>query len=241
MNSVNSNINILGGYKKLGSSPDLMTEIDSLSIERTVSSQKRYQKAMKEVFLHFEEEQLKALFMAAMESSVLSDEVKHRAMALQFYSNDNLFHLLFNQCFLPIFKSGRMSINKHDVIAFLDEQIQLSLINVDWSRETIDTVSRKYLTILKKLGFLDGKVKKTIKEPFTSFEFLIFFHFWLNAAGENSNVFKSACFPFLMLSKEKYQFLMKQPEIREKLDWQFTGDKFIVDYKISLGEYIHEL
>lgn len=238
---ISSNINILGGYENLSNLPAMLAQRDVFANERTLSSKKRYQKAIEEVFLSFNSVLLKRLFVGAMGTPKLNEDARLRIMALQFYSNDDLFHLLFNTCFLPIFKSGRMSINKHDVIAFLDEQIRNETIDVEWSRETIDTVSRKYLTVLKKLGFLDGKVKKTIKEPYVGTDFLIFFHHWLVATEENRNVFQSPFFPFLMLSKEKYHFLMKQPEVREKLDWHFTGEKFTVEPKMSLTEYINEL
>lgn len=238
---ISSNVNILGGYENLSNLPGMLAQRDVIANERTLSSKKRYNKAIEEVFLSFDVTSRKHLFMAAMASPGLNEDARLRVMALQFYSNDYLFRLLFSDCFLPIFKSGRMSINKYDVIAFLDEQIRSRRIDVEWARETIDTVSRKYLTVLKKLGFLDGTVKKQVKEPYTSVDFLIFFHYWLFASDESNNVFHSPYFPFLMLSKEKYQFLMKQPEIREKLDWHFTGDKFTVEPKMSLTEYINEL
>lgn len=238
---ISSNVNILGGYENLSNLPGMLAQRDVIANERTLSSKKRYNKAIEEVFLSFDVTSRKHLFMAAMASPGLNEDARLRVMALQFYSNDYLFRLLFRHCFLPIFKSGRMSINKHDVIAFLDEQIRNENIGVKWSRETIDTLSGKLLTLLKKLGFLEGKAKKTIKEPYVGTDFLIFFHYWLITAEENRNVFQTPFFPFLMLSKEKYHFLMKQPEIREKLDWHFTGDQFTVEPKMSLTEYINEL
>ncbi len=219
----------------------MLAQGDISANERTLSSKKRYYKAIEEVFLSFDGDSKKRLFNWAMSNPTLEEDAKLRVMALQFYSNDYLFRLLFNECFLPIFKSGRMSIVKHDIIAFLDDQIRGERIDVQWSRETIDTVSRKYLTVLKKLGFLDGRLKKTIKDPYIGAAFLIFFHYWLFASNEGNNVFQSEHFPFLMLSREKYQFLMKQPEIREQLDWHFTGDKYTVEPKTTVKQYINEL
>lgn len=241
MEKVTSNINILGGYENLSNLPGLLAEKDISANERTLSSQKRYKKAIEEVFLSFDSEPNEQLFFAAMASPVILEDTRLRVMALQFYANDYLFRLLFNKCFLPIFQSGRMSVSKHDIIAFLDDQIRTGQIDVNWTRETIDTVSRKYLTVLKKLGFLEGKVKKTISEPYSGDDFLVFFHFWISAAGENSNVFQSIYFPILMLSKEKYHFLMKKPQIREKMDWHFTGEKFTVEPKLTIKEYVNEL
>lgn len=241
MNKFTSNINILGGYLNLDNIPNILIKNDSFVNGRTLSSNKRYSEALNKTFFYFEFESHKRLLTTWISSSVIREEKKLRALALQFFANDLLFRLLFNECFLPIFESGRMGINKHDVIAFLDEQIRNGRVDVEWSRETIDTVSRKYLTVLKKLGFLEGKVKKTIKEPLVGTDFMIFFHYWLIATGENKNVFQSPFFPFLMLSREKYHFLMKQPEIRRNLDWHFTGDKFTVEPKVSLTEYVNEL
>ncbi|MCF7792304.1 MAG: DUF1819 family protein [Victivallales bacterium] len=237
---ISSNINILGGYKNFERIPELISDPDLYLTERTVSSQKKYIRAIKDTFLQFDSHSVKLLFEKAMKSS-FSDEIKMKILALQFYDADYLFQLLFLQCFLPVVKSGRVAITKHDIIAFLDELIRQGKIEIEWTRETIETVSRKFLTILKKLGFLDGKVKKTVKEPFTKTDFLIFFHYWLVAKNEVSNTITSSFFPLLLLSEEKYIFLMKQPEIREYINWEYTGDKFIIEPKLSLKEYIHEL
>lgn len=241
MNSIKSNINILGGYENLTNLPGMLAKSNISAIERTISSNRRYGKAIDEVFLTFRPKQAQRLFMAAMGSSGLSEDAKLRVLALQFYANDYLFRLLFNNCFIPIYKSGRISINRHDVIAFLDEQVRNNDVNVNWTRVTIETLSSKFLTVLKKLGFLDGRVKKTIKGPYTSTDFLIFYHYWLITTDEGNNVFSSSFFPFLMLDREKYQFLMRQPEKKEKLDWHFNGEKFTVQPKMSLDKYVNEL
>ena len=238
---IRSSINILGGFNNFEKIPEILSNPDISLVERTVSSQKRYVRAIRRTFLQFESSDAEMLFINAMKSSFFSEDFKMHVLALQFYSVDELFKVLFNKCFVKILQNGRISINKHDIIAYLDEQIRSGEIEIDWTRETIETVSRKFLTILKKLGFVEGKVKKTIREPYTASDFLIFFHYWLIAHNEASNILTSFFFPLLLVSKEKYLFLMKQPEIREKLDWEYTGEKFKVEPKLTLKDYTHEL
>lgn len=240
-NTIKSNINILGGYKDFDAIP-MMIGNDELQLdERTQASKKRYIKAIEETFLSYGSSESGLLFKQAMASEKLSINAKLRIMTLQFYAVDRLFQILFDECFLNILSSGRVTITKHDVIAFLDEKINNFEIAVDWSRETIDTVSRKFLTILKKLDYLEGKRKKRLKGVYNGSDFLVFYHYWLEAFDDTSDVFASKFFSLLMVSEEKYLFLMKQDEIRDNLDWHYSGNRFTVEPKLLIKEYVNEL
>ncbi len=241
MTAFKSNINILGGYRDFDLIPEIIGNSSLQLDERTESSSKRYLKAIRETFLDFQNEDQEKLFMAAMSSVKLSLQVKERILALQFYTVDRMFARLFSKCFVKIIMSGRAVITKHDIISYIKENIENEEIDVDWSNETIQTVSRKFLTILKKLGYLEGKSKKRIKEIYNGPEFLIFYHYWLKAFGESSNVFESDLFDLLLISKEKYVFLMKQDDIRSSIDWQYTGSRFTVEPKHSINDYVNEL
>ncbi|WP_138994211.1 hypothetical protein [Larkinella sp. C7] len=239
--TIKSNINILGGFEGFDRIPDLLGATSLSLNERTEASAKRYLNAINETFNKFHSKEVELLFKAALQSRKLSEEAKKRVMALQFIAGDPLFQSLFIDCFIPVVNSGRITISKHDVIAYIDENIRLDTLNVTWSRETIDTVSRKFLSVLKKLNFLDGKVKKTLVDTYTGPDFLVFFHYWLQAFNETSNALTSRFFPLLMVSKEKYLFLLKQEAIRNKIDWSYSGDKVQVSTKLTLDEYADEL
>lgn len=241
LTALQSNINILGGYKDFDSIPQIIASGKLDLAQRTEESSGRYERAIKKTFLIFDNEVHKELFVSAMSSKDLSLVVKHRILALQFFAIDTLFQILFKECFLKIVESGRVIITKHDVIAFLKDKIATNRLDIEWSEETVNTVSRKFLTILKKLGYLSGSSKKRIEDVYNGPDYLTFFHYWLFSIGETSNVLNSTYFPLLMLSKEKYLFLMKQDEIRDRLDWQYTGNKFTVEPKLSINEYVNEL
>ena len=238
---VKSNINILGGFEDFYKIPDLLSSSPISLNERTESSSKRYLSAVNETFNQFRSTQLKQLFLAGLGAQGVSEEAKRRIMALQFAAVDPLFESLFKDCFIPIANSGRTTVSKHDVIAYIDEKIRIGELNVRWTRETIDTLSRKFLSVLKKLGFLEGRAKKTLRESYTGPDFLIFFHYWLQAFDDISNVLASRFFPLLMVSKEKYLFLLKQEVIRNKIDWSYSGDKIHVSTKLTIDEYADEL
>src|SRR5699024_849590 len=120
VSTIKSNINILGGYKDFDKIP-MMIGNDELQLdERTQDSKKRYIKAIEETFLSYESPESRLLFKQAMASENLSINAKLRIMTLQFYAVDRLFQILFDDCFLNILSSGRVTITKHDVIAFLD-------------------------------------------------------------------------------------------------------------------------
>lgn len=238
---VSSNINVLGSYENLVDLVNTLNDENIIAQKRTASAKNRYAKAINEVFLQFESEALKNLFFSVISSPKLCEETKLKALALQFFKNDFLFRFLFKHCFYPIYTGGRVGINSDDVISFLNDNINSGSLNVKWSRNTIETLGSKYLTLLRKLGFLEGKSKKYFQNPHTAASYLIVFHYWLSVCSENKDIFQSPYFPFLMLSREKYIFLMKQPEIRQKLDWYFTGEKFTVEPKTTFNQYVNEL
>lgn len=239
--AVKSNINILGGFEDFYKIPDWLSSGSVSFNERTEASSKRYLKAVNETFNHFQSEPVKRLFLAGLGAKGLSEEAKNRIMALQFTAVDPLFESLFKDCFVPIANSGRTTVSKHDVIAYIDEKIRIGELNVRWTRETIDTLGRKFLSVLRKLGFLEGRAKKTLSESYTGPDFLIFFHYWLLAFDETSNTLTSRFFPLLMVSKEKYLFLLKQEAIRSKIDWSYSGNKVQVSTKLTIDEYADEL
>ena len=231
----------MGGFEDFYKIPDWLSSGSVSFNERTEASLKRYWQAVSETFNQFQSDQVRRLFLAGLGAKGLSEEAKNRIMALQFAAVDPLFESLFTDCFIPIVNSGRTTISKHDVIAYIDEKIRIGELNVRWSRETIDTLSRKCLSVLKKLGFLEGRAKKTLRESYTGPDFLIFFHYWLQAFDDTSNVLTSRFFPLLMVSKEKYLFLLKQGVIRNKIDWSYSGDKVHVSTKLTIDEYADEL
>lgn len=239
--AVKSNINILGGFEDFYKIPDWLSSGSVSFNERTEASSKRYLSAVHQTFNQFQSDQVKQLFLAGVGAKGFSEEAKKRIMTLQFTAVDPLFQLLFTSCFVPIVQSGRTAITKNDVIAFLDDKIKTGTLTANWTRETIDTVSRKFLSVLKKLGFLNGKVKKGLADVYIGSDFLIFFHYWLQAFDETSNVLSSRFFPMLMVSKEKYIFLLKQEVIRAKIDWSYSGDKVQVSTLLTIDEYTNEL
>lgn len=241
MQKVTSSINIISGYHGLTELPSIISNYAKLSDERTISSKSRYSRAVKENFLSFPDDQTEALFKAALASDKLTYQAKLNVIALQLYTNDYLFQLMFSGCFINILMSGRKAIYKRDIVAFLKEEVSNGKLNVSWSRNTIERLGGNFLTILKKIGLVEGKAQKTILDPYTRSDFLTFFHFWVDAHHESADVFSSQFFPFLLLSKEKYIFLMRQQEIREKIDWYYTGDKFNIEPKLTISQYTDEL
>lgn len=241
MAKIKSHINVLGGYKDFDTIPFIIANGKLDLVERTEESSGRYERAIRKTFLTFDSEAHRNLFMHAMSSKILSFEVKLRILALQFFTVDPLFKILYKDCFLKIVENGRAVITKHDIIAFLKEKINLEALDINWSDATINTVSRKFLTILKKLGYVDGNAKKRVVNVYNDPDFLSFFHYWLVAANDASNVLNSEYFPILMISKEKYLFLMKQDEMCKKIDWQYTGSRFTIEPKLSINEYVNEL
>ena len=241
MDKFSSSINILGGFDDFHRINEIILNPHDSFYERTVASAQRYRRAVLRVFNIFPDNITERLFKAALASDYFSEDDRRKILSLQFMDSDNLFRELFTNCFVRVLETGRVSLDKYDVVSYLQELKKLGSFQADWSNETMETVSRKFLSILAKLGYVKGKSKKTIQEIIISKEFLVYFLYWLFVHNHLSNAFSSCFFPVLLSSKEKFVFLVKQNKVRSYFDWNYTGDKITIEPKINLEDYIHAI
>lgn len=190
----NSTVNIIGGV------PDYMSMIDYVNCEcgytpsdafsfRTAKATSRFKKAVADAFISFESHEHKDLFIKALNSDEFSNEEKMIVMFWQFLYCNRLFAEITDNVFLRALYSGRTSISASDVEAFLKHLKALSPEDMPWSDSTIKTTASKYLTVLKKLGFADGKIQKMIHAPhISSLLFTYFIKFALSAYPGSNNL-----------------------------------------------------
>ena len=175
-----SSVNIIGGI------PDFAAMIDfiiSSSQEndktanfnfRTTTATSRLKKAVNDVFLNFNSDKHSELFLSAISSPEYSYEEKQIVLFWQFIYGNALFKEISENVFLRLLFAGRTSLDISDVIAFVKYLRSENPEDLPLSDGTVKTVSSKYLTILKKFGLADGKVKKTIKAPHVSPKLFIY-------------------------------------------------------------------
>lgn len=203
----NSTVNVIGGV------PDYMSMIDFINCEcgygytgtfnfRTAKATTRFKKAVVDAFIVFESDPHKELFLEALNSNAFSNEEKLIVMFWQFVFCNRLFAEITDNVFLRALYSGRTSISASDVEAFMKHLKLQSPDDMSWSDSTIKTTASKYLTVLKKLGFADGKIQKSIRSPHISSSLFIYLiKFALSAYPETANL-NNPMFRFSFLDKQ---------------------------------------
>lgn len=193
----NSAVGILGGV------PDYSVMIDHInhllsdcpaeeqtSFQfRTNSATGRFSRVVESCFLSFENDSHRHLFKNAVSSNDFTLEEKLIILFWQLAYCNVLFSEITSNVFLRALYSGRTSISSSDVEAFMKHLKVQSPEDMSWSDSTIKTTASKYLTVLKKLGFADGKIQKAIRAPHISSSLFIYLvKFALSAYPDFNNL-----------------------------------------------------
>ena len=72
----------------------------------------------------------------------------------QFALNNRLFREISYQVYIKAYMSGRSGLSKDDITAYLKEFVSHNKeLKLNWSENTINTLSTKYLNLMTKLNF----------------------------------------------------------------------------------------
>lgn len=203
----NSTVNVIGGV------PDYLSMIDYINCEcgygnsdtfnfRTAKATSRFKKAVNDAFISFESNKHKELFLGALNAADFSNEEKMVIMFWQFLYCNRLFAEITDNVFLRALYSGRTSISASDVEAFMKHLKVQSPDDMSWSDSTIKTTASKYLTVLKKLGFADGKTQKSIRAPHISSSLFIYLVKFALSAYPETNTLANPMFRFSFLDNQ---------------------------------------
>lgn len=173
----NSDINILGSIPDYGLIiVSIVKEFsqDDASIRdfvfRTSKTMPRFQAAIRNNFFQFKNEDHRFIFINAMMSAELSQASKLLLLFWQLIYSNALFSDITKEVFLRYFYAGRISLVKEDILAYLN-----SLNFQGWSNKTIEIIASKYLTVLKKMGLVEGGLRKEIVHPYMEDALFVYF------------------------------------------------------------------
>jgi hypothetical protein len=79
------------------------------------------------------------------------------------YSNDDLVRTLTQEFLYPKYQKGALSIDKSDIVPFLNKLEEEHPEIEDWSEQTREQVSKHYLAALKNFDLLEGQQTKEFK------------------------------------------------------------------------------
>lgn len=158
-------------------SQNVTGEGDNFSF-RTSHSTERFKIAINSYILQFANEAHKRLFMSSLCSDAFSLNEKLLMLFWQLTYTNFLFHRITDEVYMKAVYQGRASIQGEEILAFLHYVKEQEPQDLTWSELTMKVVSSKYLTLLKKLGLVDGTVKKHILHPLITNDLFVWFVRW---------------------------------------------------------------
>jgi hypothetical protein len=233
----NTAINVIGGLKDSSvifkaidshfSQSDSLKELIHQRNEfnlRTERSRTRIEREIRKAFLQFENEEHEELIQGIFSERV-SLKDKELVLVWQFALYNRLFREITSRVFVKAYFSGRASISKDDVAAYLKEFIlQNESMKISWSENTINTLSTKYLNLMSKFGFLStGKVKSFRHIRPSSEAYVLFLYFAKLFSPSSSNILTNELLSISFIPTEDFQDRLKKLSMKGFFDMNFNG------------------
>lgn len=233
----NTAINVIGGlrdcnvifkaidshFSQSDSIKELVNQRNEFNL-RTERSRTRIEREVRKAFLQFENEDHQELIQGIFSERVPPQD-KELVLVWQFALNNRLFREITLRVFSKIYYSGRASISKDDITAYLKEYLfQNDSLRISWSESTINTISTKYLNLMSKLGFLSAGRVKSFKHIRPSSEAqVLFLYFAKLFSPRTSNILNNDLFPVSFISSEDIQDRLKKLSLKGYFNMNFNG------------------
>lgn len=238
---INTDINILGGlpdfdlvnhflFRNKTESESQNEHFNYTSI-KTDKSVKRFERAIIDTFLRFKSNKVEILI-----KSILAEElITENSLQMLFWNssvNNDLLHYLNSQVYFPSFYTGKLVIKKEEVSACIKELKESEKAIQNWTIITIDTLSGKYLTLLKKFKLMEGVLNKTIIHPYLNDKMFVLFIYWLSALDTKSNLLESEWLKYSFCELSIFIERVLQKKFSKFFHLNYTGDKLKIETSI---------
>ena len=205
---------------------------------RTESTRKRFLAAVERSILVFASEQHRQLMVALFNAPGL-ETLKRLAIFLQLFAGNDLFRILTKEVYLKVYFSGRTTMAGDEAFAWLKDRQGHSLQLKKFSDSTLEKIASKYFTILKKLGMVEGAVKKRLLNiRLSENELLFFVYVILSADDSTTDILKSPYREFLFLEREDLIQSLKNISFMPFINIASTGEALTVQLKLSPQELV---
>lgn len=237
--SSNSSINILGGMpdwnliihfmnenEKHGKENQVNESHYSYTSIKTLQAVQRFERAITDTFLKYKTPGIHSL----VRNTLIKEGLSSETLLILFWhgsSNNSLLEYLNEHVYFPAFYSGRVAMaGKEPEACLRDSRIEDVKA---WSDSTLIKVATKYLTLLKKFGLMEGKIRKEILHPHLTDRMFVLFVYWLSQIEDNSNLLKSKWLKYSFMEEEFFiERLLKKKFVRF-FNLTYTGDKLLVE------------
>jgi hypothetical protein len=191
---------------------------------RTEKSRTRVELAVRRSFLQFYNQDHQDFIQAIFQHNLPLPE-RELILFWQFALNNRLFREISSQVYIKAYLSGRSGLSKDDITAYLKEFVSHNKeLNLKWSESTINTLSSKYLNLMTKLNFMEGKRIKSFKPIRPTAEALSLFLYFAKLYDPlTNNILKNEMLPLSFIVIEDIRDRLKKLSVKGFFNMDFNG------------------
>lgn len=197
---------------------------------RTEEGRGRFYRGIKSSILKFQSDEHKDIYRSFFEQ--LDSRLPYNLLIFwQLSINNRLFNNLTKELYLKFYFQGKTTVVGQDVFYYLQDlkQRDKDFENQNWTKKTTEPVASKYLTVLRKLGFLEGVQKKQLLYVQVSDQELTVFAYLLIAIfGESTNFLNHEFIPFSFVSNESFPERIKRLAKKGLIGMTYNGTKLTI-------------
>lgn len=205
----------------------------------TLKARQRFLTAIYTNFIDFKTEDHEKIFYSLFSQKSLLN-LKKIALFLQFAINNQLFYDLTDKVTMKLYKEGRLTISKDEYISYLYYLREQSEDLQRWTSATVDIIASKYLTLLKKLGFLKGSLKKEFCRVDIDNQSLVYIVYLLKSLNyKNSDIMKNPFIDILPLTKEDFFIRVKRLALSDYFKIYTLGDNLKIELNYGYEDIVN--
>ena len=207
---------------------------------RTNSSRKRYYFGINSTFLQFKNQDHRN-FITKVFSSDLPNNTQKFIAYIQMAVNNELFYLLTKDVLVELLLNGRLTVDKQVFASYINDLRKINPDKIQWTDETINTIASKYLTLMKKIGFLKGTQRKEFCSFTPTDEMIILAVYLITSLNpENVSFLTNPYSSLLLMTSEGIMERLRRVSLQKYISISTTGNDMKVelkyDYKDIAGE-----
>ncbi len=197
---------------------------------RTEEGRGRFYRGIKSSILKFhnsKHEQIYQSFFTELDSALPYNLLVFWQLSV----NNHLFYNITKDLYLNYYFQGKATVISQDVFYYLQDlkQKDADFEEQNWTKKTTEPVASKYLTVLRKLGLVEGVQKKHLLHIQISDSVLALFSYLLIALyGEGTNFLNHHFLPFSFVSNDSFVERIKRLGRKGLIDMTYTGTKLTI-------------
>jgi hypothetical protein len=204
---------------------------------RTEEGRGRFYRGIKSTILKFQNEDHRHFYYSFFNE--LDTSLPYNLLVFwQLVINNKLFQVLTRELYLKFYFQGKTTITAQDVLFFIADlkERDQEFKDSNWTGKSIGPVASKYLTVLRKLGLVEGIQKKEIKHvQISDNEFATFLYLLSTLYPPGENLLLNDFNIFSFVSAKSFQERVKKVAKKGLIGMTYTGTKLttepIINYK----------